>query len=456
MSENTKTSFSKKLIISLVSSQVLFLGLLMILGFYFVDSTIEGQFNKRITAFSLQLESSTKTAMISYDLGTLNSIGQQAMSLADMAKLQIYLADTLVVNRINSEHNLHEKVTIEKDIFASGQRLGKFIFSVSKDQLISNQKKIYFVLFFICLFEFVSAVIISFLIGNHISKKTNYLIDGINKYAEGDLSFRYEIPINDEFGFVAKSFNEMTQKMNELRIQNIQNSKMAALGEMAGSIAHEINNPLTVINSLSSKTAEEFRKETQDVLKITKNLEKISSMSKRIAKIISGLRTFSRNADSDPLEEIAFSKLLEDSLSLCSAKFSSKNVKLIIEILINKEQMVLCRETQISQVIINLLSNALDAVENLPDPWVKIEAKIENDLFVLSVTDCGKEVSKEVVAKMMEPFFTTKPVGKGTGLGLSISKGIIEGHNGVLYFDEKSLTTRFVIEIPINSFFKIS
>ena len=138
--------------------------MLMILGFSFVDSTIEGQFNKRISAFSLQFESSVKTAMISYDLGTLNSIGEQAMSLADMATLQIYLADTLVVDRINNEYNHHEKILVKKDIFASGQRLGKVIFRISKEQLKSDQKRIYVVLFFICLFEFVFALIISLLI----------------------------------------------------------------------------------------------------------------------------------------------------------------------------------------------------------------------------------------------------------------------------------------------------
>jgi phosphoglycerate-specific signal transduction histidine kinase len=420
----------------------------MLIGIYFIDSTIEDQFDKRINSLMLQLDSSVKTAMISYDLGTLKSIGKQTMLLPDVITFEIYLNDKKVVDERNLKISSKMTNSFTKEIYASNQRLGHLQFSISYDQVEKNKKKIYYTVFFIALFQFLSIYFLTYYISKLITIRTSYLIDGIKRYGTGDYDFRYSKVMNDEFGVVAEAFNEMTQKMTELRLQNVQNSKMAALGEMAGSIAHEINNPLTVINSLLMKNMNDVKNDSQEKEKLLINLEKSLNMSNRITKIVSGLRTFSRNAENDPFEETNIQKIIDETLYLCLEKLKNKKIKLIIENKTQMDEKISCRETQLSQVILNLLNNSYDAVENLQDPWIKLEVYFEGEVLKIIITDSGKGISKEIVNKIMDPFYTTKPIGKGTGLGLSISKGIIEGHQGLFYYDEYSVNTKFVIELP--------
>ncbi len=450
MQNLSELSFGKKFIIIFTSTQIIFFSVFIFIGIYFIDLTIESQFNKRIDSLMLQFESSVKTAMISYDLGTLKSVGKQAMYLPDIVSFKIFLSDIKVVDESNHKIVPQKENMFQKEIFASGQRLGKISFSISYDQVEKNKLNIYLILFFIAIFEFVFVFMLTHYISRIITKKTNFLIEGIKKYGEGHYDFKYTNISKDEFGVVAEAFNEMTRNMTELRLQNLQNSKMAALGEMAGSIAHEINNPLTVINSLISKSINDMSQENIDKGKVISNLEKTLGMSKRISKIINGLKSFSRNAENDPLEEVDIQKIVDDTLYLCSAKFSNKNVQLIIDNRTDLTDKISCRETQLSQVILNLLSNALDAVEHFQGPWVKLEIYQSGSSLKIEVSDCGHGISKAILNKIMDPFFTTKPVGKGTGLGLSISKGIIEGHHGKIYYDENSTHTKFVIELPKN------
>ncbi len=110
-----------------------------------------------------------------------------------------------------------------------------------------------------------------------------------------------------------------------------------------------------------------------------------------------------------------------------------------------------CVAEQISQVLLNLLNNAFDAVmDGPPDKrrWVRVDIDLTGENVQLKVTDCGDGISAEVQMKLMQPFFTTKGTGKGTGLGLSISKGIVEKHGGQLFYNRESKNTCFVISLP--------
>jgi C4-dicarboxylate-specific signal transduction histidine kinase len=175
-------------------------------------------------------------------------------------------------------------------------------------------------------------------------------------------------------------------------------------------------------------------------------LEKIEETTRRISKIIIGLRTFSRDSSNDPMVKSSLSSVIQDTLDLCHQRLINQNV--VFSIHNNEDVHLLCRSVQVSQVLMNLLGNALDAIESLPTKWINLDVQKIGQKVFISVTDNGTIIAAETVDRMFMPFFTTKVVGKGTGLGLSISKGIIESHGGDLSYKLENNHNQFVIQLP--------
>lgn len=240
---------------------------------------------------------------------------------------------------------------------------------------------------------------------------------------------------------------KLFEALEAQRAKVISSSKMASLGEMAGGIAHEINNPLTIIKAKASQLIKKFTRGEIDVVKISHDLLKIEQTVDRIAKIVNSMRTISRNADCDNMEEYCLHAAINDALELCGEKFRNHHVQLINEV---PDTIVLeGRAVQISQVVLNLLSNAYDAIVDLPnEKWIRINVEETKSGVRLMIADSGEGISPTIRENIMNPFFTTKEVGKGTGLGLSISHGIIQAHQGRLFYDTKANNTTFVIELP--------
>lgn len=230
--------------------------------------------------------------------------------------------------------------------------------------------------------------------------------------------------------------------------QLIASAKLSSLGEMAAGIAHEINNPLSIIYGLASQTKKKQETGTLESERLASNLSTILATTERIAKIVRGLRTFSRDVHDDPLTPTAVAQIIEDTLELCKEKFRFHSIDLQIDY--KPESVIDCRPAQISQVLMNLLNNAYDAVETLDRKWIQVNAIERDNVAVITVTDSGSGIPIESRHKIMLPFFTTKSIGRGTGLGLSISTGIAEGHGGKLYYDDTHAHTRFVLELPLS------
>jgi C4-dicarboxylate-specific signal transduction histidine kinase len=115
---------------------------------------------------------------------------------------------------------------------------------------------------------------------------------------------------------------------------------------------------------------------------------------------------------------------------------------------VSRSTLLECRQVEISQVLLNLLSNAFDAVVDCSDRWVDLKFMDHSNEVEIRIMDSGRPIPSEIRQKMFQPFFTTKIIGKGTGLGLSISKGIIEGHQGTVKLAEGGENTEFVIRLP--------
>lgn len=230
----------------------------------------------------------------------------------------------------------------------------------------------------------------------------------------------------------------------------VSSSKLAALGVMAGGIAHEINNPITIISSTSRIIRKYIEKGIDDSNKFYKCCDDIDNTVSRISKIISGLRTVSRDASEEDFEFCKIIDIFEDVLALSSEKFKANKIEINIDLSDEIYQTIIpCKRVQLSQVFLNLLSNSFDAIEELEDRWVQIKCNRQNEKFVMRFSDSGLGIPKEIQGKILNPFFTTKEIGKGTGLGLSLSNSFIENHNGKLELDDNSKHTCFIITLPV-------
>lgn len=237
------------------------------------------------------------------------------------------------------------------------------------------------------------------------------------------------------------------------KIQNsmIEQSKMASLGEMAAEIAHEINNPLMIIQAKSQILQERLaqNEDDVDVHKLILDLQSIEKNSLRIEKIMKSLKSISRKADQDPFEEVSIRKILEEAIEISKERLNKNHVQFHFshDEIIDYGYMIKARPSEIVQVLMNLLNNSFDAIRGTKDPWLKIDLRLVGSMFQIAVIDSGVAIEPEVARRMMEPFFTTKTAGSGTGLGLSVSKQIVQNHNGQLFYDNKSRNTKFVIQL---------
>lgn len=243
-----------------------------------------------------------------------------------------------------------------------------------------------------------------------------------------------------------------TREAEHHRVSSLEASRLASLGEMAGGIAHEINNPLAIIAARAENLLDRSKRGPVEMAEVENTLQRILEVSQRIAKIVSGMRRLVRDDSASPMAMTACSNIIEDALDLCREKYRSRGIELIVEVEPgpdNTPLQIFCRRIQVAQILVNLLNNAEHATEKLNSRWIKIRAYQQNPWIDIEITDSGLGISPDVAQRMMTPFFTTKEVGKGTGLGLAISRSIMQQHDGLIeYLPERSHTT-FVLRFPI-------
>jgi PAS domain S-box-containing protein len=236
---------------------------------------------------------------------------------------------------------------------------------------------------------------------------------------------------------------------HRLQTQLIQTSKKVSLGELASGVAHEINNPLTVIYGKANYLINQIQKQKIEGDQIVTELEKISVNSERIATIIRSLRSFSLDTELTPFTQVQIKSAFENALNICRQLFKNKNIELTINI--DPAFRVSGRSSDLSQAFLNLMTNAYEAVLNVEDKWIKVDSEQNENYYYIRIIDSGLGISEKILGKIMDPFFTTKPVGSGVGLGLSIAANIFEKHGGSVVLEKSCNNTCFKICLPVLS-----
>ncbi|MCF7805528.1 MAG: PAS domain S-box protein [Candidatus Marinimicrobia bacterium] len=273
----------------------------------------------------------------------------------------------------------------------------------------------------------------------------NYETERLSKSGQRVLVQLTENVITNENGDIVGR-SQILRDISEVRInenQMRQSERLATVGHLAAGVAHEVGNPLTSISSLvqvmERKTDDEF---------IHGNLKKIREHISRITKIVRELVDFSRPS-SVQMTETQLNDTVQSAVGLL--KYDGRCQHIDFELELDEDlPKISCVPDQVHQVLINLLLNAIDAMQGQGEK-IQVSTHRENGSIQISVRDEGIGMTPEVKEKVFEPFYTTKDVGKGTGLGLSVSHGIVSKMGGHIKVEsEKNRGSTFTIELPIN------
>lgn len=235
---------------------------------------------------------------------------------------------------------------------------------------------------------------------------------------------------------------KQTQARIDQQMKLVGTAKLASLGEMSAGIAHEINNPLAIIEGL----AKQLSKFVNNPEKLALKTLQIQKATERIARIVKGLEKFSRSSERRNFSNHSLSKIVTEVLILTNAKAQRHSTAVTLDH--NAEALISCDEVEIEQVMINMINNSIDAIKDQKNKWVKISIVEDDQMVLLKIIDSGPGIQEELKFKLFEPFFTTKPVGLGTGLGLSITKGILDEHKASISINSDSPNTCFEICFP--------
>lgn len=284
------------------------------------------------------------------------------------------------------------------------------------------------------------------------------LIEGIKMIGQGVLDYRIEVEPKDEIGLLALSINEMCEELKKRRNELMatfekisQQDRLAALGTLAAGIAHEINNPLSVIsNYIQSLLKNEYIKKFAQ-----KEFLLIEEEIQRISNIINNLLVFSRQSKTEK-SPVLINDLIRSTLIMLNFQLKSLSIHLY-ESYDSEIPYIFVDTPKIQQAFLNIFINSIQAMKNggslkIITQHIKENTKeFPEGSIKIIISDTGYGIEKQHINKIFDPFFTTKPVGQGTGLGLPISYSIIKDHGGIIEVESTPrLGTNFKIFLPIS------
>ena len=319
-------------------------------------------------------------------------------------------------------------------------------------------------------------IYIAIWVSNYILSKINNLLVGTKRFANNQLDYRIKVSSNDEIGQLESSFNEMASKIENLIKEEkninehlekkvdeeqskqkeqeqllIQQTRLAAMGEMIGNIAHQWRQPLNALGLVlqNLKFSYEIGDLDDDVM--NRSITKADMLTKNMSKTIDDFRNFFK--PNKAKEYFDINKSVLDAIALVESTLEHHEIELEKDFKAENIEFF-GFPNEFSQVILNVISNAKDAlIENkIENPKLKIEIKVQNDNIYISIKDNALGINEDIMNKIFEPYFTTKGEVQGTGIGLYMSKIIIEKNmNGKIYVENTNDGANFIITLPLRT-----
>ncbi|HEX9850604.1 sensor histidine kinase [Candidatus Deferrimicrobium sp.] len=316
-------------------------------------------------------------------------------------------------------------------------------------------------------------VIVAFILFHFLERPIKELVLGTKRISGGDLDHLIDVTSNDEMGHLATSFNQMTldlqnaQKQIQEGIRTLENKveertrelkatqsqllhseKLAAVGALAATVAHEINNPLTGVYTyirLMERKIAQGQYGSEEIDKFKGYLDTMRREVERTTAIVQNLLDFTR--PKDPVRKaMSLVKVMEESLALISNKLKLANIEVVK--LLNPLPEIQADPAHMKQVCLNLLINACEAMEEGGTLTIRSDYRPDTNIVTISVRDTGVGIEEKDRARIFDPFFSTKK--KGTGLGLSVVNGIVTRHGGKVEIDSTpGKGTDFRVILPV-------
>lgn len=349
------------------------------------------------------------------------------------------------------------------DVSVSLEQLDKIIQDSTREVILTSA-------FIVLIISFVSGLFISLLVNKQIKK----IRVGIEEIGNGNLDYKIEVNSQNELGQMAKRFNEMSVKLSEAykeiknwsetlndkvnekseELKNIYNQvnqieKLASLGKLSATVAHELNNPLAGILTYSKLITKKLQAPNKkfDNNEIIEYLELISHESARCGQIVKDLLIFS-HSEQDEFAKENLLTIIYHSVNVIGHHLEIHGITLIKDYPESPIE-IYCNANKIQQALISLLINSIEAMPN--GGKIIINIKLEKNNIILRITDEGTGISDKDLPHIFDPFYSTKKSSSGTGLGLAVAYGIITNHKGKIEVEKTSNEgTTFKIVLPQN------
>lgn len=290
-----------------------------------------------------------------------------------------------------------------------------------------------------------SVLIVWLYVGRYMVARITSLDSSMRSISNGNLDEQVQVKGDDEISTMARSLISFRDQLTTLQEELVQAGKLAALGQLSAGIAHEINQPLSAIGHYSHNGIRLL--EAGRVEETEKNLNQISNLTKRATTIITRLKSLARNQPIN-LTVVDLERVVDNVLLMLEGDEVRKLTHIAVSFQ-KPDNLVKADPVQLEQVLLNLVTNALDAINGQSEPRIDIDCRHNNDRLEVYVQDSGPGISNELRKQIFEPFFTTKRRGQSLGLGLSISYNIINNFGGKLTVNDASEKgASFCIQLP--------